>query len=117
MVGSCRRSLLGRVLLGSDTLFFDTALAGNKDTIFDFNHAADTIKLAHAIFTKLPLGALHAANFHLGLHATHPHDYIVYNQPTGALIYDVNGSAAGGEIQFATFSNHVALAANDFIVI
>ena len=39
------------------------------------------------------------------------------NHTTGALIYDANGNAAGGAIQFATLTNHPVLAANDFVVI
>jgi VCBS repeat-containing protein len=108
------------ILLGAghDTVVFDTKLGvGNKDTILDFSHVDDTIKLSHKIFTKLAVGPLKPANFHLGPHATHPTDYIVYNQPTGALIYDVNGSAAGGEVQFATLSNHPIINNTDFVVI
>ena len=44
-------------------------------------------------------------------------DHIIYNKATGALIYDANGSAAGGAVQFATLINKPALQANDFVVI
>ena len=108
------------ILLGAghDTVVFDTKLGvGNKDTILDFSHVDDTIRLNHKVFSKLAVGPLKPANFHLGPHATHPTDYIVYNQPTGALIYDVNGSAAGGEVQFATLQNHAVINNTDFVVI
>ena len=44
-------------------------------------------------------------------------DHIIYNKATGALIYDANGSAAGGAVQFATLVNKPALQASDFVVI
>ena len=47
-------------------------------------------------------GTLPAAAFTLGTAAHDANDRIIYNQVTGALIYDANGSAAGGAAQFAT---------------
>jgi VCBS repeat-containing protein len=105
---------------GFDTVVFNTPLsaAGNKDTIKDFDHAQDTFKLENAVFTKLAaVGPLNPAFFRAGPAALDGNDYIVYNQTTGALSYDVNGSAAGGAIQFAFLQNKPALLANDFVVI
>jgi len=106
---------------GNDTVVFDTApsSSANKDLITDFNHVADTIRLSHKIFTKLPVGLLKAANFHVGAHAGDPNDYIVYNNVTGALYYDSNGNGAGHEVQFATLGTvvHPVIANNDFVVV
>jgi VCBS repeat-containing protein len=103
---------------GFDTVVFNTPLAGNKDTIKDFNHAQDTIKLENAVFTKLvATGPLNPAFFRAGPAALDGNDYIVYNQVTGALFYDFNGTAAGGVTQFAFLQNKPVLLANDFVVI
>jgi Ca2+-binding RTX toxin-like protein len=104
----------------SDIFVFDTPLnaATNRDTIADFNHVDDTIQLENAIFAKLSVaGALNPGFFFAGAAAHDANDYIVYNQSTGALIYDVNANAAGGASQFATIADHAALAADDFVVI
>ena len=44
-------------------------------------------------------------------------DRIVYNAATGALIYDSNGLATGGAVQFATLAKNLALTNADFVVI
>jgi Ca2+-binding RTX toxin-like protein len=103
---------------------FNTApSASNRDAIADFADATgddDTIWLAGAIFTKLGAGAAHAlsgAFFHVGAAARDADDYIIYNQMTGALFYDSNGSAAGGAIQIAALVNKPVLTVSDFVVV
>jgi Ca2+-binding RTX toxin-like protein len=119
--------------LGNDTLYggaandvyvFNTAPSvSNRDTIADFANTTgndDTIWLASAIFTKLGAGAAHAlssAFFYQGAAAQDADDYIIYNQMTGALFYDSNGSAAGGAIQIAALVNKPVLTVSDFVVV
>ena len=103
---------------------FNTApnTLANRDLIVDFANAAgnnDTFLMENTIFTKLGLGAAHALNpafFRAGAVALDTNDYIVYNQANGVLSYDFNGSLAGGAIQIAVLTNHVALSAADFFV-
>jgi Ca2+-binding RTX toxin-like protein len=107
---------------GNDYFVFNTAFnsSTNRDAITDFNHVNDQFQLENAIFTRLGAGATHALNpafFHAGAAAADANDYIVYNQATGLLIYDVNGNAAGGIFGIAVLTNRPALAANDFQVI
>jgi Ca2+-binding RTX toxin-like protein len=104
---------------GLDTFIFNTALnaATNVDTITDFSVADDTIRLDDAIFTAIgPLGTLAAAAFTIGAAATTAAHRIVYNSATGALIYDSNGSAAGGATQFAILDTGLALTNADFLI-
>jgi serralysin len=115
--------------LGNDTLtgganndffVFNTApnFSTNRDVVTDFNHVQDTFQLDNAVFTKLGAnGALKAAFFHAGAAAADADDHIIYNHATGALIYDSNGSAAGGGVQIAVLTNKPVLLANDFVVI
>ena len=108
---------------GNDFLVFNTApnTASNRDIIADFHNLAgdnDTIRMENAVFAKLgAAGALNPQFFKVAPAATDANDYIVYNRTTGALIYDVNGNAAGGAVQFATIANHAVLTASDFVVI
>jgi len=103
--------------LGADRFVFSTALASNIDRIGDFNTTDDTIVLENAIFTGLAAGVLAADAFRIGGTAADPTDRIIYNSNTGALLFDANGNAAGGAVQFATLAAHLALTNNDFLII
>jgi len=106
---------------GGDFFQFDSALNAttNVDSITDFNVAADTVRLDNAIFTALgsTTGTLAADMFFKGAAAHDADDRIIYNDATGALIYDSNGNAAGGAIQFATLSKGLQITYADFVVI
>ena len=85
--------------LGNDLFLFNTALnaATNVDTVTDFSVPNDTVRLENAVFTTLTaLGRLAADAFHIGAAAADAEDRIIYNQATGALSFDVNGTGAGG---------------------
>ena len=107
--------------LGADTFVFNTALNAltNKDTIVDFVSGMDHIELDNAIFTGLGLatGTLSAVAFALSTDIAAADDRIIYNVTTGALIYDSNGSAAGGQTVFAVLTGHPTLTASDFQII
>lgn len=107
---------------GADTFVFDSALGAtpNIDKITDFNPVADTIRLENSIFTRLATGTLLASQFRAtptGV-AMDANDYILYNTSTGALVYDANGSVAGGAVQFATLAPKPSgLTYSDFVVV
>jgi serralysin len=105
----------------SDSFCFNTTLnaATNRDIVLDFAHGIDKLWIENAIFTKVgAAGApLSAAFLRVGTAALDANDYIVYNQTTGGLFYDSNGSAAGGMIAFAVLANKPVLTASDFAVI
>ncbi|URK87008.1 hypothetical protein LP421_24220 [Rhizobium sp. RCAM05350] len=106
---------------GTDRFDFRSALSAttNVDRITDFNVAADTMRLENAIFTALTaVGTLTSAAFAAnatGL-AGDSSDRIIYEQDTGELYYDANGSAAGGGIHFATVSANLLLTNTDFFI-
>jgi Ca2+-binding RTX toxin-like protein len=103
---------------GADRFAFTTALAGgNIDQIADFLSGTDGIQLDDAVFTGLGLGALNADAFVVGTAAQDADDRIVYDQATGALWFDADGSGAGAAVQFATLIGHPPIAAGDFTVI
>jgi Ca2+-binding RTX toxin-like protein len=103
---------------GADSFLFDTALgAANIDTIADFTAVDDTILLDDAVFAGLALGALAAGAFVVGAAAADVDDRILYNQATGALLFDADGSGVIAAVQFATLQGGPAITASDFLVI
>jgi Ca2+-binding RTX toxin-like protein len=104
---------------GADTYAFTTALgASNVDVLADMISGSDKIALDDAIFTTIGgPGTLGANACATGTAAGDADDRIIYNQATGALYYDADGSGGGAMIQFATLTGAPALAASDFLII
>lgn len=106
---------------GRDNFDFNTALSAttNVDTIVDFNVAADTIRIDDSIFKAIgqTSGVLAAAKFYIGAAAHDADDRIIYDQASGALMYDADGNGAGAAIKFATLTTKLALTNADFIII
>ena len=104
---------------GSDTFVFDTSL-DSYDTIEDFENG-DKIKLDINIFSKATSAntsstILSESQFSIGAEANDENDYIIYDQLTGRLYYDADGSGMGEKIYFATLSNSAELNNQSFIV-
>jgi Ca2+-binding RTX toxin-like protein len=103
---------------GADTFAFTTALgAGNVDQVTDFQAGVDKIRLENAIFTGLAPGALPAGAFVVGAAAVDADDRIIYNNATGALLFDADGVGGAAAVQFATLLGLPVIAASDFTVI
>ena len=101
---------------GNDSFRFTTT--GHVDSITDYNVANDTIKLENAVFTVLTAtGTLAASQFKVGLSALDTDDFIIYNNTTGALLYDADGSGLGAAIQIATLTGGLAMTHAEFVVI
>jgi Ca2+-binding RTX toxin-like protein len=104
---------------GADHFLFDTKPgSSNLDRITDFSVPSDAIRLENSIFTALGApGTLAASAFRIGTAAADSTDRVIYNSATGALIYDANGSGAGGAVQFATLDDGLALTKWDFLIV
>jgi serralysin len=115
--GSGNDTLAG--LDGQDAFLFDTALdaALNVDEILDFTVADDTIRLDDAVFAGLAAGGLDATQFALGTAAQDATDRIIYDDTTGALLFDSDGVDGAAAIQFATVSAGLAITNLDFLVV
>ena len=101
---------------GADTFAFTTALGGgNVDTIIDFQSGTDKIALSSSVFGAIGTG-LDANEFVVGSAATTADQHIVYNQATGQLFYDADGSGAGAAVLFAQVSPGAAVSLADFVV-
>jgi trimeric autotransporter adhesin len=108
---------------GGDYFFFNTTpnATTNKDTITDFTHGEDSIRLDNDTFTALGAAGILSDDFFRASAtgtAADPNHHILYNTTTGALFYDADGNGVGVSVQFATLSNKTPnLIASDFMVI
>jgi Ca2+-binding RTX toxin-like protein len=57
---------------------------------------------------------LQATAFTIGAAASTAQHRIIYNQATGALFYDADGTGAGAQVQFAKLSAGLALTTASF---
>jgi Ca2+-binding RTX toxin-like protein len=106
--------------MDDDAFVFNTALNGltNVDDVTDFQVGVDQIVLENSVFTKLAAtGTLPADFFHVGVGAADLNDFIIYDDVTGALYYDSNGSASGHQVQFAHLDPGLTLTHTDFFVV
>ncbi len=108
---------------GRDNFVFTSALsANNVDTIADFNATDDTIRLENAIFRGLgaKTGWLSADKFTIGVEASEASHRIIFDNATGALFYDADGTGESASIRFAVIDLDGltgTLTAADFLVI
>jgi hypothetical protein len=101
----------------NDSFVFDAALdATNVDTIMDFNVDGDRLRLDDAIFGQLSAGTLKSSQFRVGEKAMDSNDYIIYNQNTGDVYYDRDGSDSAAAVKFAVIDNKALLTYANFIV-
>jgi Ca2+-binding RTX toxin-like protein len=115
---------------GNDSFSIVEVHEGQADRITDFNplldgpgvsdgnNGADKIFLNdHAFFFNLSTGALAGDAFIKSDRALDAEDRIIYDQRTGKLYYDEDGSATPhGQIHFATLSAGLAMTSVDFLV-
>jgi serralysin len=102
---------------GQDNFIFSTTpnSSSNWDTISDFSVADDTIQLSQAIFAAAGgVGTLSASAFRNGTAAGDADDRIIYDQATGKIYYDADGTGAGGKVQFAKVTAGTVLTNLDF---
>ncbi len=108
---------------GMDYFQFKTAdhiETGHIDTITDFNVVDDTIKLDKTVFTVFtnPIpSAIATSQFVIGSKALDADDFIIYDNTTGKLLYDPDGSGSDAAIQFATITAGLPMDNKDFHVI
>ena len=102
---------------GNDAFVFNTTItAASKTTISDFVSGSDRIDLSSAILTNLPAGNVSKDAFWIGTAAHDSTDRLIYNDKTGVLTYDFDGSGSGAAIEIATLSNGEDLLHSDFWV-
>lgn len=103
---------------GADKFHFTDATTGaaNADFITDFSSAqGDKISLDAGAFTGFG-ATIDGAEFQMGTVATGTQSTILYDQATGRLFYDADGSGGGAAVIFATVNPGTALTAADFLL-
>jgi serralysin len=105
---------------GQDRFQFDSPLdaATNVDVIADFDVDDDTIVLDQTIFSSdLGPGTVAGSQFVVGPAASDANHRIIYNDATGAVFYDSDGTGAAAAVQFAQVTAGLALTNFDFFVV
>jgi Ca2+-binding RTX toxin-like protein len=98
------------ILTGGDGYdMFRFSETGN-DTITDFVTRVDKILLSNTAFSHTA-----TVDFVLGTAATGTNSAILYDQATGALAFDADGTGAGAAVSIANLGAATILAANDVI--
>ncbi|WP_267868523.1 calcium-binding protein [Nostoc sp. CHAB 5836] len=89
------------------------------DTFYDFNPTNDLIQIKANYFgPSFPIGSLAATRFTIGTSATTSTQRIIYNNITGALYIDQDGSGrAFTQVQFAQLEGGVSLTEKNFVVV
>ena len=106
---------------GADTFVFDRALgADNVDHILDFNtntvDEGDILRMRQEHFPGIVKGTLDAALFVAGTAAVDADDRFIFDQASGQLWFDVDGSGAGVQELVATFAQNAVVTADDIVL-
>ena len=103
---------------GTDTFSFNNYSEG-VDRLYDFNAANEVIQVERDSFGGgLSLGSLTASQFTIGTSTTTSNQRFIYDFITGALSFDLDGSASGfTQVKFAQLSGGLSLTENNFVVV
>ncbi|MCF4970141.1 VCBS domain-containing protein [Nostoc sp. CMAA1605] len=103
---------------GKDFFDFSSPISDGIDTITDFSVTDDKIRVDAAGFGGgLVAGVLAQTQFILGSVAQNQSDRFIYNQSTGALFFDVDGTGSSLQVQIATLSNKAVIDSTNIVVI
>ena len=108
---------------GKDQFSLDTPVNGIDD-ITDFSVNDDTILASYYALGiliisgvgEIPYTAITPEQFILGSAAANANNRFIYNQNTGALFFDRDGTGAAEQVQFATLSTGLALTNANILV-
>ena len=102
---------------GSDRFLYEV-LDHAGDTITDFSPTVDLVNFKGEWFdSELELGVLSAEQFVIGTAAGDENDHFIYDQSSGNLFYDKDGSGGTNQSLIATLSNQAAVSANNIVVV
>ena len=103
---------------GTDTFAFNNYSEG-IDSLNDFNTTGEVIQVSAAGFGgSLTVGTLSASQFTIGSGASAIAQRFIYDNITGALSFDQDGSGgAFTQVQFAQLSSGLSLSATNFVVV
>ncbi|WP_421723747.1 M10 family metallopeptidase C-terminal domain-containing protein [Bauldia sp.] len=103
---------------GKDIFAFKDKFGSGADEITDFKPGSDLIQLDKSVFKNVgPVGDLAASAFRVASKVKDADDRIIYKKSTGALLYDGNGDASGGQKKFAMLESGLNLSHEDFMIV
>jgi Ca2+-binding RTX toxin-like protein len=99
---------------GKDTFILESARRSSRDTIADFQPADDRILVARPGFSMdLQGGTIADSEFALGNRAQDSSDRFIYDQSTGNLYFDADGTGAAAQVWIARLSNRAAIGSSN----
>ncbi len=103
---------------GADSFVFDRALApDNVDRIIDFNvneaDEGDKLMMKQTVFAGVVKGILSADAFVAGTAALDADDRFIFDQVSGQLWFDIDGTGAQDQQLIATFEQNALVTASD----
>jgi Ca2+-binding RTX toxin-like protein len=106
---------------GNDTFVFDREIGlGNVDRLIDFETILgddDTLKFKGSILgNAVAAGVLSADDFAEGTAATDATDRFIFDQTSGQLWFDEDGTGAIDQVLLATFEQNASVQADDILV-
>ncbi|MHC5717319.1 MAG: calcium-binding protein, partial [Nostoc sp.] len=103
---------------GNDTFAFNSYKEGS-DTLYNFNTTKDLIQVsANGFGGELSTHLLKADQFTIATSAITSSQRFIYNDITGGLFFDQDGSASGfTQVKFAQLSAGLSLTQNNFVVV
>jgi Ca2+-binding RTX toxin-like protein len=105
---------------GNDAFIFNNASEG-IDTINDFSLSNDKLHISSAGFGGTAVvgagGVLTAAKFTIGVAATNVDQRFIYNNLSGALYFDTDGTGSSSQVQIATLVTRPNLNSSGFLII
>ena len=102
---------------GADTFIFNSNLEG-VDQILDFTSGEDTLRLLSDGFnSELPTGNLSPTDFVNGTNPTANHGQLLYNQSTGQLAWDADGTGGQSADIFVELQDGALLTYDDFLIV
>ena len=104
---------------GIDTFVFNSYNKKGVDTIYDFNATNELIQVSASGFGGgLSTGSLQTSQFTIGTSATAIAQRFIYDDSTGGLFFDQDGSESGfTQVKFAQLSTGLSLTNNNFVVV
>jgi Ca2+-binding RTX toxin-like protein len=104
---------------GFDKFIFDTAPSNsNVDRVTDFSVKDDSIYLEKDVFTKAGAkGHLKSDAFWSGSKAHDASDRVIYNDETGYLYYDPDGTGGASQKVIAKLSKNLEITHKDFFIV
>ncbi|MBW4575053.1 MAG: calcium-binding protein [Aphanothece sp. CMT-3BRIN-NPC111] len=97
--------------------FIYRRLGEGLDIITDFVPADDTIIVGTSFGGGIATGTLPANKFRIGSAAADADDRFIYNNATGDLFFDPDGTGVSGQVLVAALSANLAITNNDIVVV